>query len=147
MEIYFDTDYKRIEYDATHHIMIATWKVAPTSNEFRTGMMAMVNAMGQFKTGRVIYDVINLGAILEEDQVWAATEWRALAVAVGHSKVAFILPDDIFTNMSMEDMMAKADKDVAFGYFNRMEDAVRWVVIPKQVNAVKNDTFKNKTDL
>jgi hypothetical protein len=36
---------------------------------------------------------------------------------------------------------------VAFGYFNRMEDAVRWVVIPKQVNAVKNDTFKNKTDL
>ena len=145
MEIYFDTDYKKIEYNAVHHILIATWKVAPTSGEFRNGMMAMIEAMDHFKTGRIVYDVVYMGAILEEDQAWAATEWRALAVAVGHSKVAFILPGDIFTNRSMEDMMEKADKEVSFAYFKRMEDAVRWVVIPQQKNGTAN-TLKNSAD-
>jgi hypothetical protein len=146
MEIYFDTDYKRIEYNAAHHILIATWKVAPTSNEYRTGMMAMVDAMAHFKTGRVVYDVIYLGALLEEDQVWTATEWRTLAVAVGHSKVAFILPEDIFTSMSMEDMMEKADKEVSFAYFGRMEDAIRWVIIPQQRNGTGASAFRSTTD-
>lgn len=49
--------------------------------------------------------------------------------------------------MSMEDMMAQADNDVSFGYFNRMEDAVRWVIIPQQMNGIKSDAFKSKTDL
>jgi hypothetical protein len=146
MEIYFDTDYKRIEYDATHHILIATWKLAPTSEEFRTGMMVMLKAMEHYKAGRLVYDVIYRGAALQEDLEWTATEWREQAVAIGHSKVAFILSDDVFTNMSMEDMMAKADKEVSFGYFNRMEDAVRWVVIPQQKNGMGNNAFKSKTD-
>jgi hypothetical protein len=42
--------------------------------------------------------------------------------------------------------MAKADKEVSFGYFNRMEDAVRWVVIPQQKNGMGNNAFKSKTD-
>lgn len=146
MEIYFDSDFKRIEYSATHHILIATWKVSPTSAEFRTGMMAMINAMEHFKTGRLVYDVIHMGALLEEDQVWAATEWRALAVAVGHSKVSFILPEDVFTNMSMEDMMEKADKEVSFAYFGRKEDAIRWVIIPQHRSNTAANAFKNSTD-
>jgi hypothetical protein len=103
--------------------------------------------MKHIKTGIIVCDVVNLGALLEEDQIWAATVWRPLAVAAGHSRAAFILPDDIFTNMSMEDMMEKADKDVSFGYFNRMEDAVRWVIIPQQMNGIRSDAFKSKTDL
>ena len=146
MEIYFDTDFKTIEYDAVHHILLATWKVSPTSVEYRAGMMAMVDAMAHFKTGRLVYDVIYLGALLEEDQVWTATEWRALAVAVGHSKVAFILPEDIFTSMSMEDMMEKADKEVSFAYFGRMEDAIRWVTIPLQRNGAGASVFRSTTD-
>jgi hypothetical protein len=130
MEIYFDTDYKRIEYSAAHHVLIATWKVTPTSAEFRTGMMTMLSAIEHFKTGRLVYDATHSGAILEEDRTWAATEWQALAIAAGHSKVAFLLPDDVFTNMTMEDIMEKADKHVSFAYFSRKEDAIQWVSIP-----------------
>ncbi|HEY9008554.1 MAG TPA: hypothetical protein VIM75_20590 [Ohtaekwangia sp.] len=146
MEIYLDTDVKRIEYNAAHHILIATWKVAPTSAEFRNGMMAMIKAMEHFKTGRLVYDVTHKGALLEEDQVWAATEWRTQAVAVGHSKVAFVVPEDVFTNMSMEDMMEKADKEVSFAYFGRKEDAIRWVIIPQQKSSMGSDVLESRAD-
>ncbi|HTG56027.1 MAG TPA: hypothetical protein VL943_07165 [Niabella sp.] len=146
MEIYFDADYITVKYDATHHILIVTWNLPPTSKEFRDGMMVMLDAMKHFKAGRMVSDVVNLGALLEEDQTWAATEWRALAVPAGHSKVAFILSDDVFTTMSMDDMLSKADKDVSSAYFNRMEDAIRWVVIPQQRNSTGTSALKNSTD-
>jgi hypothetical protein len=146
MTTYFDTDYKTIQYDSNHHILIGTWKLPPTSAEYRTGMMAMIDAMEKFKTGRLVYDAINLGIILQEDQQWSAKEWRSLAVAVGHSKVSFLLSEDIFSKMSTEDMMSEADNDVSYAYFNRMQDAIRWVVLPQQKNGVEIKGFKSITD-
>lgn len=146
MEIYFDTDYITVKYDPVYHIVISITKVPLTSKEFRSGMMAMLGAMQHFKAGRIVCDVTNLGALLEDDQTWAAKEWRPLAVAAGHSRAAFVVPDDVFTNMSMEDMMEKADNEVSLAYFNRKEDAIRWVIIPQQRNATGTSTFGNSTD-
>jgi hypothetical protein len=131
MKVYFDIDYITIKYDAAHHVLIVTWNLSSTSKEFRHGMMMMLEAMKHFNVGRLASDVTRLGALLEDDQIWAATEWRALAVPAGYSKVAFILSDDIFTNVSMDDMLSKADKDVSAAYFNRMEDAIRWLTTPQ----------------
>lgn len=141
MAVYFDSDYKRIEYAEEHRVLIARWKVAPTSEEFRTGMIAMLGAMRQFNTGRLIYDVIPLGVLLEEDSIWAATEWREKATALGRSKVAFVLPDDVFTVMSVESMVDKENQEVPVAYFKRMEDAIRWAVIPRQKLEVKRESF------
>lgn len=147
MEIFFETDYITVKYDPVHHIVVSIVKVPPTSKEFRDGMMAILGAMQRFKAGRVVCDVVGLGAMLEEDQIWTVKEWRPLAVAAGHSKAAFIVPDDIFTNMSMDDMLSMADKDVSTAYFNRMEDAIRWVIIPQHTNSIKKDAFKSRADL
>lgn len=142
MAVYFDSDYKKIEYDEQHRVLIATWKLSPTSEEFRSGMMAMLDAMKQFNVGRLVYDVIPLGVLLEEDSIWAATEWREKAIALGRSKVAFVLPDDVFTAMSVESMMEKDDREVPIAYFKRMEDAIRWAVIPRVKLEIKRDTSK-----
>lgn len=144
MAVYFDSDYKRIEYDEKNRVLIATWKLAPASEEFRSGMMAMLDAMKQFNTGRLVYDVIPLGVQLEEDSIWAATEWREKATALGRSKVAFVLPDDVFTVMSVESMVDKENQEVPIAYFKRMEDAIRWAVIPRQKIEVKRESFKLK---
>ncbi len=143
MAVYFNSDYKRIEYDEQHRVLVATWKLAPTSTEFRSGMMAMLDAMKQFNTGRLVYNVIPLGLLLEEDSIWAATEWREKAIALGRSKVAFVLPDDVFTMMSVESMMEREDREVPIAYFKRMEDAIRWVVIPRIKLENKREPFKS----
>ncbi|HEY9008840.1 MAG TPA: hypothetical protein VIM75_22045 [Ohtaekwangia sp.] len=132
MEIFFDTEYKIIQYDESNHILIGSWKLSPTSQEYRTGMMAMIDAMKKYNTGRLVYDTTNFGIILEDDQKWSVGEWREKAVAVGHSKVGFVMSKDIFSKMSGENMMDMTDDKVSFGYFLRMEDAIRWVVIPQQ---------------
>lgn len=147
MEVYFDTDYLTVKYDPVHHIVVSIAKVPPTSTEFRNGMMAILGAMQQFKTGRIVCDVVHLGAMLEENQIWAVKEWRPLAVAAGHSKAAFIVPNDIFTSMSVDDMLSMADKDVSTAYFNRMEDAIRWVTIPQYTTGIKTEALKSKTEL
>jgi hypothetical protein len=144
MAVYFDSDYKRIEYDEEHRVLIATWKLAPTSEEFRSGMIAMLDAMKQFNTGRLVYDVVPLGVLLEEDSIWAATEWRDKAIALGRSKVAFVLSDDVFTMLSVESMMEKEDREVSIAYFKRMQDALRWAVIPRVKIEIKSDTLRGR---
>ena len=109
MEIYFDTDYITVKYDEVYHILIVTWKLPTTSPQFREGMMAMLEATKHYKAGRMVSDVVNLGAILEEDRM--------------------------------------ADNDVSTAYFNRMEDAIRWVIIPQQMhNTGESALKKNSTD-
>jgi len=53
--------------------------------------------MEYFKTGMVIGDTTYLGAIHPNDQQWSATEWVQSALQVGHSKLALIIPADVFT--------------------------------------------------
>jgi hypothetical protein len=62
-----------------------------------------------------------------------------------HSKAAWVAPDDVFTNMSMEDMMAQADKDISFGYFNRMEDAICWGIYSAANEWLESNTVKKQS--
>lgn len=54
IEIYFDTDYVTVKYDAVYHIVISISNLPPTSKEFRDAMMAVLGAMQHFKAGRVV---------------------------------------------------------------------------------------------
>jgi len=127
MENYFETDYVTVDYDKADHIIVLKWKVSPTSAEFREGLNSLVTAMDHFKTGKIIGDTTHLGVIHPDDQQWSATEWIQSMFNVRHFQIAFIVPSDIFTQMSLDGALSQVVGDHPIAYFENMEGAIGWI--------------------
>jgi hypothetical protein len=128
MQTYFEKDYIIISYDKDVNAVVLKWLTTPTTSEFREGLDALIPAMEYFRTGKLITDTTYLGTLYPHDQEWAATDWLNRALKVGYSHIAIILPDDIFTRMSVEDTMSQVAEGITgAAYFNRLEPAGEWM--------------------
>jgi hypothetical protein len=99
----------------------------PLSNEFRTYMQALLTAMEHFKTGKIVADTSKMGTLHPDDQEWSYSVWNDMAVKVGYSHAAILLPGDIYSQMAIEDTMNGASGSLSFSYFENMESALTWI--------------------
>ncbi|HTJ52230.1 MAG TPA: hypothetical protein VL443_22365 [Cyclobacteriaceae bacterium] len=127
MQTYFEKDFVTIGYDQGDHIIIVKWKLTPTSAEFREGLNTLTTIIEHFKTGKVIGDTTHMGAIHPDDQQWSATEWFQSALKSGLSQLAFIVPSDIFTQMSLDGAKSQVVGEHPIAYFENMESAIDWL--------------------
>lgn len=127
MQPYFDTDYATITYDTNSHSIVGTWKIPPLPNEFRTYMDTLLSAMEHFKTGKVVADTTKMGTLHPEDQEWASTEWTTTAIKNGYSHAAILLPQDVYSQMAIDDTMNAVMGTVTFSYFDTIESALNWM--------------------
>ncbi|HEY8936289.1 MAG TPA: STAS/SEC14 domain-containing protein [Cyclobacteriaceae bacterium] len=127
MQLYLEKDYITIEYDEVNNILVQKWMLAPAFDEFREGMNHLVEAIVHFKTGRLLSDTTKLGALHSDNQAWVATVWFERAVKAGYSRVAIIVPSDIFTQMSVEDAISQVTNPIPFSYFDNPVEALEWM--------------------
>lgn len=128
MMVYFESDYFFVKYSAATRAVVSKWLTTPTSAEFRKGMDILLQAFEDYKTGRAISDTTCLGALLPEDQEWAATDWYMRAVKIGFSHNAIIMPHDLFTEISVQSTLDSIEDNVTtIRYFNNMKDAMVWI--------------------
>jgi len=126
MQNYFENESVIIRYDEGNHLLIHQWKVSPTSQEFKEGTNILITAFEHFKTGKLVGDVRQLGAVLPDDQQWILTDWIPRAFKAGFSCSATIVPQDIFTQMSLEGMSGHLE-DLSSKNFDNMEAAIEWI--------------------
>lgn len=126
---YITTEFITVNFNITTTAVVAKWLVSPTSVEFREGLDAMLAAMKKFNTGKLVVDTTNLGAIHEEDQNWAASDWYNRArQGTGYHRIAMIVPSDIFTQMSVESTLESVEeKIVDTAYFDSIDAALEWI--------------------
>ena len=64
-----------------------------------------------------------------EDQEWVNTDWLPRAIEAGYRKVAIIVPEDIFSQIAVDDIMEKAREEapVEDHYFTNLEEAKAWL--------------------
>ncbi|HEY9045074.1 MAG TPA: hypothetical protein VIN08_04230 [Ohtaekwangia sp.] len=126
---WFEEEYARITYDSQHHLLILTWITPPLSREFRFTMNAAAAAMQHFGTGKLITDINGIGAMLEEDQRWSATDWFPRAIAAGYSAIAVVNRDDNFSGISVEGAINRVGdrSKVQTRYFATFEEALAWI--------------------
>jgi len=133
-----DLGYFSAYYDAELDAIVETWVTSPTSEEFRTGMNKIIDLMAEHKTGALLGDTKELGALSEEDQQWSFTDWLARALEVGYHSFAVIISSDIFAQMSVEDTLTEvqAKTTVTIQYFGDEDKAREWIKsIRKTANA------------
>jgi hypothetical protein len=132
MKVYFENEYFVVKYSTATYALVNKWITNPTSAEFREGMEILLQAMIHFKTSKMVSDTTYMGALLPEDQEWAASHWYIRASKIGFSHNGIIIPSDIFTEMSVQGTLdAIEDKVTVTRYFDNLEDAMVWI---SQVN-------------
>jgi len=127
MQIYFEEDFFVIQYDKVKKIIIAQWKIPPTSQEFRNSMEVMIDAIQHFNTGKIVFDTLALGALLDADQEWVSFDWYGRAVEAGYAQVAFVLSPDVFTKMFVEETVKRTTDRIPTAYFDNKLAAVEWI--------------------
>jgi hypothetical protein len=128
MTKFFEQEYASIFYDETIQAMILCWKVAITSGEYRDTLNILLSGMEQYHSSRVIVDTTHLGTIHPDDQEWSISDWTRRAMQIGYTHLAIILPDDVFTQVSVEDTMSlMKDQTFQSHYFDSVDEAKDWI--------------------
>lgn len=123
----FKNDVVNISYDP-NGIIHYSWNTTPTSEEFRFALNKGLEVIKATKANKWVGDVRQLGAIDVSDQTWVNTEWFPSALQLGIKKMAVILGDDIFNQMSVEEIMNNVEgSDFVLRYFPGTEEAVKWL--------------------
>ncbi|UII29608.1 hypothetical protein LVD17_15005 [Fulvivirga ulvae] len=128
---YLKNDYFVIQYDHTNDVLIPGWGLAPTPDEFKNSMREVISALKHFRATKVVWDTTLLGALLYEVQEWIATDWLREAIESGYTYAAFVVPEEVFTKMSVEETVEMGTANTAgirkTKYFDNMKNAMEWV--------------------
>lgn len=127
MQPYFEKEFVSIEHDKRNAIVVIKWKSNPTSEEYRLGLNTLLSAMQQFKTGKVIMDIVQLGDVASEDRQWSTTTWTNMAVRSGYSHQATIISTDDFLRLTAEDVVSKEVGILLFATFDNYKAAQDWI--------------------
>ncbi|HEY8937848.1 MAG TPA: hypothetical protein VIM65_21635 [Cyclobacteriaceae bacterium] len=127
MQTYFEKDFFVISCDKNNEVIVVEWKTPPTSQEFKDSMNVVVEALQYFNTGKVIFDTVALGVLLDADQEWISSDWYVRAVKVGYSRVAFVLPKDAFTDMFVKETVKRTSDRIPTAYFENRMAAIEWM--------------------
>ncbi len=125
---YFQTPYLLLQYNDQEKYTAASWQHFPLSDEFRTGMDQIIRVMEEKKIGKVLTDTRKMGAISPDDQDWSINDWLPRAFAAGYRRIAIVISEDIFNQMSVEDIMSRVEGvDFVTKYFPSLEAGRQWL--------------------
>jgi hypothetical protein len=127
-QTYFQTPYLVLQYNDQEKYTAASWQHFPLSDEFRAGMDQIIRVMEEKKIGKVLTDTRKMGAISPDDQDWSINDWLPRAFAAGYRRIAIVISEDIFNQMSVEDIMSRVEGvDFVTKYFPSLEAGRQWL--------------------
>ena len=118
----------RYELEPIPHIYIK-WEFMIYEQLFRDGMNKLIDMMKKHKTGRVLSNVVELGALTENDQKWSVNDWLPRALAAGYSAIAVVISEELFGKMAVEDVLndAAEKSPIQIQYFDNEDIAAEWL--------------------
>lgn len=92
-------------------------------------MDKLIDGMIEYSTGKILTDTTHMGAINPDDQQWSITDWLDRALKAGYKRLAIILPDEIFTQLSVNDIISQVEgtNPVVIQYFKSIPEAKTWL--------------------
>ena len=127
MEQVLNTPYVNIDYLPEQKVISCVWKTSPSSAELHSAMHKELEYVKKHKTGRLFFDPTHLGAVSPEDQAWLfGTFIQEVVGAAGSCKIANVVPNDIFTQMSLDEIL-KEGPGTAFQFFDDKDKALNWL--------------------
>lgn len=115
----------KIEYDQANKRLTPTWTGFISSREFRVAIDKTLEFALKNQVVTIISDTLNQGVVKPEDTEYAAGIMPEL-FKKGLRKMAFVIPENIFTQLSLK-KFADKERNENVQYFKSIADANSWL--------------------
>lgn len=76
---------------------------------------------------RTIVDSTKVEGAMNEGNEWLKTVFMPKVIALGSKKSAVVVGNDVFSQMSMDDLITQIEGVISIGTFSNEEDAINWL--------------------
>ena len=125
--ILFERPYVTLELDEEFSCLTQRWKGFAKSEQFREGINKSLEIFQQRQIDKIISDTQNASLVKKEDTDWVATIIIPKLVQRGLRCMAFIVPTNVFTQISVDNFKNEAKGGVRIQYFDDYEKAKEWI--------------------
>jgi hypothetical protein len=129
--IYFDLPGVAIvKWDAASQAAHVEWQGWASPTEFRAASDAVVQAITEHHSTKVLGDSRQMKVIQKGDQEWINHVWAPHILAAGLTRMALVLPESGLAKMNIDDMASRVADRLDMAYFATLDDARRWLARP-----------------
>lgn len=116
-----------IERDDNLKCLIQNWKGFATSEKFREGIQKSVEQFNDKKLNKILSNTKDFGMVKKEDTEWLNNNAMPLLIKNGLKYAAFVVPSNVFSQMSVENFKKDASGPVEIRYFDDAAKAKQWL--------------------
>ncbi len=131
MEV-FKNIFLQIEYKSEENICIGNWtlKTEQASNvDFKVWNNELVKIIEKYKPSGFLANTLNYRFVISPDlQKWSVSNVFELFAKVGLKKIAMIVTDDLFPQVSLEQFIEEYEGGkIETKYFDKEVDSLKWL--------------------
>lgn len=116
-----------IERDSELQCLIQTWKGFAKSESFREAINQSLNFFKKGGINKIISNTKDFALVKKEDTDWVAQVITPQMVQHGLRYMAFVVPTNVFTQLSVDNFKGEADSVVSIRYFDDLKAAKDWL--------------------
>ncbi|MCC5946338.1 MAG: hypothetical protein JJT94_15510 [Bernardetiaceae bacterium] len=129
----FKNEYVSVVYYADSDVMKNIWKAATEDMEesdYKKTVEDMAAVVASYNPVKMIADTRDYAFVVTPDlQEWSGEAYFRKCVEAGLAQIAFIVPEDIFTQVSIEQMMSEdIASQLTTSFFSNIKEAEEWIV-------------------
>ncbi len=126
----FESKFANLIFHLSDSVMEINWKGFIDHDSYRNILHETFSAIIERNIKKVIFNATDLEALTDENREWTCEHWFSKANDKDIKTFAFIMPKDIFGEVSLKMISEKIATlyNIKSKYFDNTDDALRWIV-------------------
>lgn len=116
-----------IERDDHLKCLIQHWKGYATSKDFREAIYKTIEHFKDKNLDKILSNTKEFNVVKKEDTDWANHYSMPLLIEHGLRYVAFVVPSNVFSQISVENFKKSSKEKVEIRYFEDVDKAKEWM--------------------
>ncbi len=115
-------------YDAELGCIVAVFRGFASLDQFREACELTITNMMRYSASRVLVNLVDMQVLNVDSQKYIQQEWFPKAIKAGLKRMAFVVPQNVFGKVSMENANKEAKSlPIDMVYFGSIEEASVWL--------------------
>ena len=123
-----------VKWNAASQAAHMEWQGWASPTEFKAANDALVQAITEHQSTKVLGDSRQIKVIQKTDQEWVNHDWFPRILAAGLTRMALVLPNSGLAKMNIDDMVSSVADRLDVAYFATLDDARKWLALPATEN-------------
>lgn len=126
------SDALRIYYNEKANCIITRSIGFVYDTELKTFLDKIIIFLKEKNTNKLIVDLTYRQTYTVEDQEWIDKDWFPRALQAGLTYFGYVMPDDLFMQLSADEILVKRKGTVDVIPFGNLDKAIAWIKIQKR---------------